>query len=546
MADDALPLPPAAALLGTPSHPAPADRASARVLQLGLQHDLPAQWAADKYRQAEKFTGAVAQAIEPYMDAFGGGLVRALRRKPRTVKKASHGSGHYDRDDEFEPLEPDHPLCQILKNPGGEASSWGMGQELAYLILQYFLTGDAPVWMPRNSGGRPVQFYSLTAATVQPQFAGGSADYPNGSYLVTPYAGGATFYAAGMLATGARLPGEEVRFFKRPHPMARNWGMSVLQSAALEIDILEAISRSRWAYFDQALQLDCVVYVPGADEGTLQRLEAEMQQRHGGARRSRKALFIGGAGAIDQAGKPLSVQQLGQGARELDFGSSYEQMAKQIAGFFKVPGLFLGLNESGSSYAADWAAQRRLYDVGLVPAARKLGAFLTQHLARPWQEDGEELVIEVDIAPPQNVESEQAEHQFALQQGVISVNEYRRATNRKAVEGGDEPQPVYIAKKQQEAQPDPAQAGGPPPGSPGGDQAAAPGEGGDGQPDPGDPLKGLLGAKGGPQPPKPPGLKAMSAYADAAGGALVPPPGCPKRKKKRMRQIVATVMKGLD
>lgn len=482
MSADALPLPPAAALLGQPSQPGPAERVSARVLQLGYQHQLPGFWADDKFAQTNHYTGLIRLVIQHYLDQIGGAKFCALKRKRKTVKKSTSGVGQYSRDDEFEPLDDDHPLSQILKAPGGEAGVWSMGQECAFLTLQHWLTGDAPAWCPVNAAGLPVQFYSLTAATVHAQFAAGSAAYPNGSYRVTPYTGAGMFYAAGMLATTAVLPGEEVRFFRQYHPWARNMGMGVLQSGALEIDILEATSRSRWAYFDQALQLDSVIYIPGADEATLRRLEEETNNRHAGARNARKALFVGGAGAIDPTGKPVSVQQLGQGARELDFNSSFEQAAAFVSSFFRVPKVLLGLSESGSSYAADWAAQRRFYDLGMVPYARNLGVFLTQTLARPWgREDDEEYVIEVEIAPPQNVESEQQELQFALQQGVISVNEYRTAHNRKPVEGGDAPQPIFIQKLQaaNQPQPDPAQQMG---GPPGGDQMP-PGAGGEPAPE---------------------------------------------------------------
>ncbi len=543
MSADALPLPPAAALLGTPSQPGPAERVSARVLQLGLQHQLPGFWAADKYAQTNHYTGLIRLVIQHYLDQIGGAKFCALKRKPKTVKKSTSGVGQYSRDDEFEPLEDDHPLNAILKAPGGEDGVWSMGQECAFLTLQHWLTGDAPAWTPVNAAGLPVQFYSLTAATVQASFAAGNPAYPNGSYLVTPYAGANLFYTAGMLATAARLPGEEVRFFRQYHPWARNLGMGVLQSGALEVDILEAISRSRWAYFDQALQLDSVIYIPGADKETLDRLEHETNNRHAGARNARKALFVGGAGAIDPTGKPVSVQQLGQGARELDFNSSFEQAAAFVSSFFRVPKVLLGLSESGSSYAADWAAQRRFYDLGMLPYARNLGVFLTQTLARPWgTADGEEYVIEVEIAPPQNVESEQQVRQFGATNGLTSVNEWRRANGMKPVEGGDAPLPVFLAKLQQanQPQPDPAQMGaGMPPGGP--PQATAAPAGDDDSPG-ADPLAGLLDRPEGPE------QKAMSAYAAGTGGALVPPAGssCGRDKKKRKRALVNKVLKGLE
>lgn len=534
MADDPVPLPPAARLIGRPATPGPADQVASRLIQLGLQRTPPGQWADNKYRQLEHFTGVVSMAVRPYLDAVSGARFVALQRK--TVRKAVAGAGHYSRDDEYEPIDPDHPLAQILENPGGPDGSWSMQQECSYLLLQKMLTGDAPAWLPVNEAGKPCQFFALTGASVQANIGvGQSAQYPNGSYRVLQ-AAGSTMWFAGLGATSAVIPAEQLHFLRDPHPLWRNAGMGRTQCGALEVDVLEAITRSRWSFFDRGAQLGVAIYVPGADEATCQRIQANFQQNHGGARNAYNVLVLGGSGGFDPQGKPLTVQQLGQSARELDFQASYEQSAAVVAALFKVPKVLMGLSESGSSYAADWAAQRRFYDLGLAPEVRALSAFLSRHLAGPWCEEPGQYRIECECDPPQNVESHESELQFALQNNVIYVNSYNAAHNRPPVEGGDAPLAVYTAKLQQAAQPRP---------TPDGPQT--PPAGAEVQPDDQAPD----GAESGPddehasKTATPTERKAMTTLDDSAGGFLVPPAGPSKRKRRKMRRMMADVLKGL-
>ncbi|TXI06505.1 MAG: phage portal protein [Rhizobium sp.] len=520
--------------LGQPAKPGPSDVLASRILQLGLQASPPGQWAANKYEQLNHFTGVVSIAIRPYLDALGGARFVVLEKKSRVLKSVA-GAGHSSRDDEYEPVDADHPLAHIIEHPGGEGGAWSMQQECAYLLLQKLLTGDAPMWMPVNEDGRPVQCFALTGASVQANASTGvSQTYPNGSYRVINALGN-TMWFAGLGATSAVLPAEQLHFFRDPHPLWRNAGMSRMQCGALEIDVLEAITRSRWSYFDTGAQLGVVIYVPGATPDECTRLQQDFMQKHSGARNAYKVLVTGGAGAVGMDGKPISVQQLSQSARELDYQGSYPQAAGTVAALFKTPLLLLGLSEGGSSsYAADWAAQRRFYDLGLSIEARNLSVFLTKHLAHPWCEFPGQYRIEVEIDPPQNVEAEASERQSAAEKGLIYVNEYRTATNRKPVPDGDVPLSVYLAKLQQAAapQPDPMALGG------GGAKPPAPAEGGK----PGDPLSGLLERKDGPEEPR---QKAMSALDDSAGGALVLPACSPAEKRRKKKRLVADVLKRL-
>jgi hypothetical protein len=543
---DSTPLPAALRYLGKPSKPDPAAKLTSRLLQVTLSSDPPGYALSDRYEQTNHYTGVIYIALKAYMDSIGAAKFTVLERKSKGTVRKSLGMGNYSRDDEYEPADPDHPLCQILERPGGDDGVWSMGQECVYLTLQHMLTGDAPVWTPTNEDDRPVQFYSLTSALVSPMFSYANEQYPQGAYRVTPYTASG-FYAGSALMTGAILPGEEVKRFRMPHPWARNLGMSPLQTGGREIDVLEAITMSRWSFFDHGLQLDTLVTMPGASDPQIDAFYEKLNQRNGGAKNARRVLVIGGSGAQDAGGNKFGVSQLGPTNREMDYGSSYDSAAAVVMALFRVPKQIGGLVE-GTNYSADWAAQRRFYDLGTQPYARNLSVFLTQSLARPWcpKDDPGRFKIEVEVPEPRNLEEEAKERQFAWQNNACSLNEFRRGKGDRAVEGGDVPKIVWEAKAQQSVQPPEPPPG--PDGAPEGDAVAA------------DPLAALLG--GGDQPtagavptPDNPGAegsgapvaKAMSAYDSATGGALVPT-AAPKKpkKKKNKRALIDKVLKSLE
>lgn len=532
-------------LAGDPrATPGPEQRQQAALAQAVLERDPPGWWGGDRYEQTNHYTGVVGIAIKAYLDAIGGAKFTLWRCKPKTVRKSSH-SGMLAHDDDYEPADPDHPLARVLEQPGGERGVWSMGQECTFLTLQHMLTGNAPAWTPFNDSDKPVRFFALTSALVQSLYGMGvNPQYPGGAYRLMPWAGGGYFSMGGMMSAGAILPAEEVPVFKDPHPWARNMGMSRLQSGAKEIDVLEAITASRWSYFDSGLQLDTVVNLPGADQPTVEQFQRQLVQTHGGARNARKVLVWGGSG-MDGAGNKSGVSQLGPPVREMDYGTSYDQAAGVVLAFYRVPKSAAGLT-SATNYSGLYAEKQQLREYGLAPYFLRLSNFLSQSLARPWCERPGQYKIEVELPPLGDSEQEEKQLQFDVQQGLLTYNQALKLRNRKPVKDGDVPVSIYLAKLQQEAQPQPDPSQMPP---------GAPGEA--------DPLAALLGGDtptGGavPKPANPDAegsrppvaQKAMSTTSDPDGGFLVPPPGgrkspVPKRRKK-LSELRHEVLKALE
>jgi len=454
--------------------PSPSERVQSAVFQHVLEADPPGMWGANRAAQTNHDTGVIAIAAKAYLDAIGGSKIVVHERKVASKFLKSGSAGIYARDDEYEPADPDCPLCQIIEQPGGEDGVWSMHQECAYLTLQHLLTGEAPAWTPCNDAGKPVRFFSLTSALVQPSIAMGvDARYPRGAYRVTPYAGGMGFYMAGQVGAYALLPGEEVARFREFHPWSRNLGMSRLESGAKEIDVLEAITASRWAMSDHGLQLDTVAMLPGASEETIQAFQKTMQQKAGGARNARRFLAVGGPSITEK----WQLQTFGQSAREMDYQQSYDQAAGIVLAMFRVPKGVGGFT-SQSTYSQHYAELQQFWDLGIIPYCRGLGVFLTQSLAKPWCTRPGQYRIEVEAQKPKDVEMQSKTNDTGLQTGAIDVNEWRKVNDWPTKPDGDAPLPVYIARLQQAIAPQP-QPGALPPGGEEQGQEGEPQEGDD-------------------------------------------------------------------
>jgi hypothetical protein len=548
-------LPPQFALLApdTRARPTPAEQTQAGLLQLVLQAGTAQMgaWGADRYEQTNHLTGAIGLAVPPFLDACRGAKVTAYRRRksPRdgAVAKSAGVLGHFARDEGYEPLDPDHPLARILERPNGEAGKWSMPRELAFLALQYMLTGDAPAWCPVNDAGKPVQFYALTSATTQLQIgAGVDARYPKGAYRVTPYSGTGSFGMAGGLYAGAVLPGEEVHRLVNENPWVRGAGLSRLQVGAVQIDILEAILRSWNAFFTSAPMLDAVVMIPGADATVTELLQKQITAKHGGADNHGRRLLIMGGGDSSAGGRP-TIQTLGMNAPEMGFLDSFEKMTEFVLALLRVPKPVAGLSDS-SNYATFYAAKQQFYELALNPFFLRCSDFLTAALADAWAEEPGELRVEVQPPPLGDLEMEAQELEFAFQNDAITVNEYRKATGRAPVPDGDVPLSVWRAAQTQKFAPPPA-------------PAAAPGVPGAAKPDPfakppvagpAEPPRPANPEGEGSLPPRAKALDGANTLVGSDGGFLVPDcaPGANRlkrrRKKKPVAELVARVTKALE
>ena len=515
-----------------------------------LRADPPAGQTDNRFLQSQRYTGVPYAAINAVLSLVEGCTYSVVRRKRKRTAKSLFLPGHvykgtptphaHAHDEAYTPFEDvGHPLAAMVTHPNNEQT---FGELTGDLVLQNRLTGVGPLWAVPNTAGRPVELWALKTALTYP-LASISQRYPQGAWRVTPFAsaGWAGTMPTGLSAAGAVIPGEEVKRFRDRHPLIDWDGFSPLTAEARQLDILEAIDESRWSAMTNGLQLDAVLTVPGADQGALDRLSAQMTAKSGGSRNARKFLALAtapGGGPGDKA----NLQTFGTAPRDMDFSQGWQQMTDFCLACFGVTSAAVGLKES-TSYSELYASLRQFF-WRQGQFVRRLADFYTRVLCRPWESFADEFRIQIDL--PTLDDQELIDKRLGNDVNRISLNEARGLRNMPPVEGGDVPEAIYLKWLEQKVLPQPEQQ------QPGAD----PGQGGQGGQD-SDPLSAILGGTPtggavpgegnddaeGTLPPRESVGKSMGELTGSGGGFLVPPTAVVRRRRRKLR---GCIRKALD
>lgn len=432
-------------------------RAAAAYLLAALRRNLPGYPTDDRLAQSRHYTGAVYLFTQVYMDAMGQATATVLRRRPKKSErtppfaKALPTPGGQSQDQDWVPVRPSHPLCQLLEYPNRNET---LTDTIRQMMLQYWLTGSAPLWANPNRAGVPVELWVLPTALLWPQPVP-VEDYPEGAWRLNWYRSGVNM-AAGTGGAGAVIDGRQIRRLVNEHELWRWDAKSPLTAAAKQMDILEAIDDSSVAVFRHGINLDTLFMLPGATAEQIAALSADMQNSHAGATNWRKPLAIGGG----MEGSKFTAQQLNPNVRELDFTNSRQQALEFAGAIFGVPKGVAGFTSAGS-YSEFFAELKQFFLNKLRPMANRLGQLFTAHLARHWPD--QHLKVQFDLPTMDDPDLLERRLSADGQNGTLDYNEYRALRGMPPKTGGDVPVPIYLAKMQQEAAPE-GQPGGAPPG----------------------------------------------------------------------------------
>lgn len=478
-----------------------------------LRRDPPGQQTDNRLIQSSHYRGVIYIAIRAIMDALLSSTIqinRKHRRYHRTslrrLEKALPTPHAQSQDEQFRPFDdPDHSLVKLIDRPNRTET---FNEILAQMVLQYHLTGSALLWA--NPGEKipvPRELYVLPTALCWAQPP--APLYPEGWWRVAQYypAGGFGMLPSPIQGGGAPVDGRDVFVFKNPHPLWRWDAYSPLTAGADQLTVLESIDRSRLSAMQQGLTPDMVLLAPGVQQGQLDVYLEKLRQTNMGDRNFRKVMAIGG----DQGDSKFDVKFPNVSAKDMDFGSGWDQMTAYALALFGVPKSVAALATTGS-YAELYAALKQFHTLTLRPMVTRLGAWLTRHLAHIW---GKDLAIQLDLPTIDDQQLQEQQLGTDLQFNGLTYNEYRAVRGRKPVPGGDVLVSIYVqnqqakAQAQQQAQqpqpgadpqaaPAQAQAGAPDPSSSNGPSALPGGGAGEGvpqgaAPEDGDPLAALLG-----------------------------------------------------
>ena len=462
--------PPAAPAAAPTGGRDPAARRQQAVVLDALRRDAPGSATDDRWAQAQSFTGVVYLAVRKIYEGMSPATITVTRHAPRVaaagdaggpvaLAKSMPAAAGDGRDQDYAPVEFDHPLVELFRRVNARDT---LADFLTDWVISENLFGSCPVWLPPMRGhDLPAELWVLPVPYMAP--APASAALPDGGWYLNQLMPTAMGFQAS--AGNCLIPGAEVIRSRHRHPLYKWDGLSLLTAFGRQIDVLTAIEQARKAAMDNEIDPSMIVSVSGGSPDELENLTARMENRHGRAANRRKVL------AVDALG--VKVDFPTRAAKDMDFGSGYDQSVKAVLAAFGVPPSIAGLTETGS-YAQLYAAKQQFYELTIKPMCKRVGDFLTKHLAHRFY--GDEYRVQLDVPPPNDEDKTAAQLASDGEKGFRLVNEVRGARNLAPYPDGDVPLFEYVARRTAAVQKDTAPPEPPPPadGPPAAGAAAGP------------------------------------------------------------------------
>jgi HK97 family phage portal protein len=287
----------------------------------------------------------------------------------------------------------DHPLAQLLATPNPEQT----GIELREAFFGHLqVSGNAYLEAISLGDEAPRELHALRPDRVS--VIPGPRGWPSGfEYRAGPY-----------VRRIERDPLTErcaVLHFKLFHPGDDWYGLSPLEAAWTALAIHNEGAAWSKALLDNAARPSGALVYSGAggsdrlSEDQFQRLKAELESAHAGARNAGKPLLL--EGGLDW--KAISLSPV-----DMDFLQARHAAAREIALAFGVPPMLLGL-PGDNTYANFKEANLAFWRATALPLAEKAARALGAWLGDLWPEQGQAVVtVDLNAIPALAAEREAA------------------------------------------------------------------------------------------------------------------------------------------
>ncbi len=310
-----------------------------------------------------------------------------------------------------------HPVLDLLSRPNPVQ---GRAELLEALYSQILLTGNGYVEAVADEG-LPVELHVLRSDRMA--IVPGSDGWP----VAYDYVVGGRKHRY-HLGEGP-APVCQIKSF---NPQDDHYGFSALQAAASAIDVHNAASRWSKALLDNAARPSGAIVYRGADgqvglsQDQYDRLVAEMESQHQGARNAGRPMLLEGG---------LDWKPMGFSPSDMEFQKTKEAAAREISVAFGVPPMILGI-PGDATYANYQEANRAFYRLTVLPLAARVASALAN-----WLEDftGEHLELRPDLDQIPALSAERdAQWARVAAASFLSEAEKRMLLGLPAQEAGDE------------------------------------------------------------------------------------------------------------
>jgi len=270
-----------------------------------------------------------------------------------------------------------HPMLGLLARPNG---AQGRADLLEALFGQMLLSGDGYLEAAGlDEAGLPQELFVLRSDRMR--VVPGNDGWP----VAYEYAVGGKKHRFDM--RGEVKPVLHVKLF---HPADDHYGLSPMAAAQKAMDVHNSASAWSKALLDNAARPSGAIVYKGADgagsmaEDQYERLVAEMESHHQGARNAGRPMLLEGG---------LDWKPMGFSPSDMEFQKTKDSAAREIALAFGVPPMLLGL-PGDAAYANYAEANRAFYRQTVLPLVGKVCGALGNWLSDYY---GEVLSLKADL-----------------------------------------------------------------------------------------------------------------------------------------------------
>ena len=268
----------------------------------------------------------------------------------------------------------DHALERLLSRPNPRLK----GENFLYNLVGYHLiAGNAYAFAAGPEGGEPKELWLMRPDTMN--VVEGSDGLPAG-------------YEQQVAGKKQRYGADAILHWKSFNPLSDWYGMAPLEAAAMAVDAHNESSRWNLALIQNGGTPSGVLYQEDAEhpltEAQFSALKEQVETKYTGALNAGRPLLLEGG---------LKWQDMGLSPKDMDWASSKNMNAREIAQAFGVPPQMLGIPDA-QTYSNYTEARQSLWEDTIIPIARDIAAELTNWLAPKFGE-GLRLTPDFDDIP---------------------------------------------------------------------------------------------------------------------------------------------------
>jgi HK97 family phage portal protein len=299
-----------------------------------------------------------------------------------------------------------HPVLSLVQRPN---PAQGRAELMEALFGQLLLSGNAYVEAVIGEEGTVIELHVLRSDRMR--VVPGADGWPV-AYEYTVSAKKHRFAVTNGLSPICHI--------KSFHPQDDHYGLSPMQAAAMAVDVHNAAARWSKALLDNAARPSGAIVYRGVDGGgamseeQFERLQAELETHHQGARNAGRPMLLEGG---------LDWKPMGFSPSDMEFQKTKEAAARDIALAFGVPPMLLGI-PGDATYANFAEANRAFYRLTVLPLAQKVLAQVAGWLSG-LTGDVVDIVPDLDQVPALAAERE-AQWRRVAEADFLTEGEKRR------------------------------------------------------------------------------------------------------------------------